>query len=393
MNENPQISKKTVDRLEARESIQQPLFIERFRSWLVFIVLLALLSLLVLWAFLGKIPTEVQGRAVALSSTGTFLLRAKVAGTLHDIFVHEGDTVKEGDPLLKIFNPDIKALLTHTVSEKFKHAQLLTELGLLNHTYEINEELYKKGLIAKIVVQDSRAKLLDKQIEIQASDAALAKLLNDLINASSAPPDRVRALFNDIVGNQKIRDLATVEDDLSVVHSPDAGKILEVFAHINEPLNRKDPLVWIEFPRQGANSEVFYSAVSADITGRVRPGMRVLIEPYNVNPQEYGSIIGKVKEVYPFPVSKAELMRWLENEQIVDYLIGKDKAVVTHVTVEPVLDQRTKSGFKWTSANGPPYTIPTGTVANLKLVIDEQPPISYLIPLWRIKEPLQIKGK
>jgi len=70
--------------------------------------------------------------------------------------------------------------------------------------------------------------------------------------------------------------------------------------------------------------------------------------------------------------------------QIVDYLM-ENSVAITNILVEPIPDPSTPSGYKWTSQEGPPFSIPTGTICKIKIVIDEQPPISYLIPLWKIK--------
>jgi HlyD family secretion protein len=94
-----------------------------------------------------------------------------------------------------------------------------------------------------------------------------------------------------------------------------------------------------------------------------------------------------VKKVYPYPVSKEELVQTLGNQQIAQFLVGNDPAK-TLLIIEPQLSDKTASGFLWTSTEGPPFTIQSGTLARVKLVIDEQPPISYLIPLWKIEKPI-----
>ena len=84
------------------------------------------------------------------------------------------------------------------------------------------------------------------------------------------------------------------------------------------------------------------------------------------------------------PVSEEELLQRVGNQKIVSLLEGKAQAVVL-VTVCPTLEKGNPSGYKWTSKNGPPFPIETGTVATLRVILEEERPISYLIPLWKLR--------
>jgi HlyD family secretion protein len=387
---NDKTKPETIARLEAREQITRPLFLIRPPYWLLFAAFFALIFLLLLWAFLGRIPIEAQGRGVALSPFGNFLIRAKQSGIVKEVFVREGEIVSKGMPLMKINNPAVSSLLAQIVADHFKIDQLSVQLDLLNHAYRLNESLFEQGLIAKLVVDESKAKLLDKEIEFGDTSSNLSKLYSDLINESPASAEEVRQATKNMFAGEKTKDLAAIADNLSLVRASQDGKVLEIFVKNHDVLQKVEPLIWMEYPPTQKALEIFYSAVNADIVGKVKKGMRVLIEPYSVDPLEYGAIIGRVKEVFPFPVSKTELMQSIQNEQIVDYLISKDIPVVSFAIIEPITDKNNPSGFKWTSQAGPPFKIPSGSVAKVKIVIDEQRPISYLIPMWKIKKALGI---
>ncbi len=377
---------ETIDRLSQSEATRQPLTIEFPKNWPIMAVLIVLASLLVIWAFWGRIPTQINGQGVSLNPSGTFLVEANTAGKMIEFFVHEGEEVEKSAPLGVIYNPDLKSLLVQIETTEYKIIHLKSELALLDKALEINEELFEEGLVAKLIVDGAKAKVYDKQISIEEAKSELKTLFSKLENSSPASGEIVQWAKGQLLDSKPTLDLQSIEDELSIIRSPEKGTVLEILVGEGDHIDRKEPIIWVEHPLDADEQEVFYSTVNANVIGRVEPGMRVLIEPLIVNPREYGAIIGEVKDVYPYPVSQEELVQTIGNKQIVKFLLG-ESPVVTLLVVNPKSDPETVSGFEWTSEQGPPFTIPTGTVCNLKLVIEEQPPISYLIPLWRIKEP------
>lgn len=376
--------KEASQRLASREHIHQMLTIEEPKNWLTVTVIIALILVLIIWSFWGRIPTEATGRSVALSPQGVFLIRSKSVGLVSEIFVREGEVIEENTPIARIYNPALRSNLTAIEASKYKIEKLTVELALLNHAYKINSELYEEGLIAKMVLDDSKASILNKQITIEEAKSDLSTLYSDLENISPTYNADVIVDSAIILSGDTPIDLEELEKELSTVTASSKGRVLEVLVNIGDTIDQKESLIWMERPHGPNELELFYAGVDADIIGKIDVDMKVLIEPNIVNPQEYGAIVGKVLKIYPYPVSKDELTQTIGNLQIVDFLLGKSKTI-TNLLIEPLSDPTTPSGFKWTSNEGPPFEIPTGTICRIKIVIDEQPPISYLIPLWKIK--------
>jgi len=46
-------------------------------------------------------------------------------------------------------------------------------------------------------------------------------------------------------------------------------------------------------------------------------------------------------------------------------------------------DPATASGFKWSSSNGPPMKVFSGTICNARVTVSKKRPISYVIPLFK----------
>lgn len=383
MNKKKDRPSQSFIRQREQDAIENPITIEQPKNWLIWFILLILGILLVTWAFFGKIPSEISGNAVSFSTSGTLLIQSKAAGVVAKLYVNEGEIIKKNDPLVRLDIPELHSLLSQISGSDQKIRKLRSELELLKQALETQERLWKEGLIAKLIIDQSKAKIYDKEIELENAFAEQARLIADLENVSPASKEEITKAKSLI--KKDPTQINTIEEALSIFKAPSSGTILEI--HVNEGslVNRKDPLVWMEYPPIGKDGTIFLATIGADNIGRVEEGMRVLIEPFTVNPQEYGALIGHVREIYGYPVSKEELTQEIGNEQIVNFLIGS-KPVATFMLIEPVSNPETASGFKWTSREGPPFNLQTGTLAQMKLVIDEQPPISYLIPLWRIKD-------
>jgi HlyD family secretion protein len=79
-----------------------------------------------------------------------------------------------------------------------------------------------------------------------------------------------------------------------------------------------------------------------------------------------------------FPVTQDEMFLLLENQSLVDTLrTGEDQL---QVDVKLRSDPSTPSGFKWSSSNGPPFSISHGTPVTATFVLGRQHPINLVFP-------------
>ena len=77
-------------------------------------------------------------------------------------------------------------------------------------------------------------------------------------------------------------------------------------------------------------------------------------------------------------------MSILGNGRLVQDLSGSSAPLKVIVSLE--LDKATKSGFKWSSPNGPPVGVFGGTLCSGSIVVSKRKPIGFVIPL--VKETL-----
>lgn len=162
------------------------------------------------------------------------------------------------------------------------------------------------------------------------------------------------------------------------------GRILEVSAARGQVLNPGMRLGTLE--AEDANAKMVSLVYLADKDGKqIKPGMTVQVTPSIVKRERYGGIVGKVTQVSPFPVTSQDISTIIGNEQLANTLaegVSKSGALV-QVFVELEKDSNTISGYKWSSSNGPPLKISSGTTTQVRVQIGELAPISYVIPIFR----------
>ncbi|NGX43170.1 MAG: hypothetical protein K940chlam7_01461 [Chlamydiae bacterium] len=376
--------RRSIRRLSSPEQIDQMLNLAQPIPWYPIVCVFILIIATLVWSFVGRIPTEVTGRGISLSPKGVFSIQSNTNGTVTDIRIAERDVLKAGDYIATIYNPKQKAILTEIESTLFKIVQLEKELVMLEERLVSRQSLYEEGLVAKTVVEDTQSNVYVKQIAIEDSKAKIENLLSELEETSSAGHEEAFDKEEVLETLKSGQDLQKLEDQLSKVYAPADGTVLEVLVDEGDLVDKKRNLVWMEYPKGTEEKELFYTYLPVQFGSKVLPDMPVRIEPAIVNPREYGSILGTVKEVSPYTVSEEEMLATLRNRQLVNYMMEGSPAVV-EVIVKPEVDETTASGYAWTSKDGPPFRIPTGTVCEVKITVEEQPPISYLIPLWKIK--------
>jgi hypothetical protein len=88
-----------------------------------------------------------------------------------------------------------------------------------------------------------------------------------------------------------------------------------------------------------------------------------------------------------FPSTPDGMKVVLRNEELVKELSSKGAPI--EVTADLYPDPATKSGYKWSSSQGPPTGIFSGTLASAQIVVQRQPPVEFVIP--KIKEIMGLK--
>ena len=145
------------------------------------------------------------------------VIEPKVAGTIEEIFVQEGQDVKEGEPLLRLYSEEV-------VSEK---NAVETELG------EANAKLAQLGIDQQLEMEAERAKVLDAREELNQAEDHL-ELQRILYDYGSVPRVELeKAEQNVETAKRRIAQSQRELELLTRKHEADKAAVVKTIA-INE---------------------------------------------------------------------------------------------------------------------------------------------------------------
>ncbi len=114
---------------------------------------------------------------------------------------------------------------------------------------------------------------------------------------------------------------------------------------------------------------------------KLKAGDEVRISPATVERTRFGSILGKIVSVSPFPVTLDAISNVVGSREIAVELSRSSSRI--GVMAELTLDEHTHSGYRWTSGRGPETEVTAGTTAQLQATVERRRPISFVIPILR----------
>jgi multidrug efflux pump subunit AcrA (membrane-fusion protein) len=164
----------------------------------------------------------------------------------------------------------------------------------------------------------------------------------------------------------------------SVVRSVAAGRVTALAATIGQIIrtganvaavekvaHTKDPLyATVYVPAENAASIPAHAAVDLTVS--------------SVPTQEYGVLRGHVKSVDRSAQSAQQISAFLGDSQLGEQFTKDGRPVAVLVKLDKA--SGTKSGYKWSSKDGPPFTLTSMTVATGSIRLADQRPVDWLLP-------------
>ncbi len=118
--------------------------------------------------------------------------------------------------------------------------------------------------------------------------------------------------------------------------------------------------------------------VAADQGKQILPGMEAQFSPGVVKKEEFGYMLGRVVSISEYPATAQGMMLTLGNQELVGQM-ARDSAPI-EVRIELVTNRETPSGYQWSTPQGPPMVIDSGTVGSGSITVSSQQPIRMIIP-------------
>ena len=410
--QSPLFRKKSLERFSSPEALDQLMSVTTPLSWLALVSCLLLLLVGVIWGVFGAIPTKVTGKGILLKNGSLHDVVSTGAGRIEDIAVVVDDTVKEGQVLAHLSQPDIQheiAAAESTLKNYEAERKLVFSLG--TKTADLKNSFIKKQhrtLQESITSGEQRLSFLQKQmtetrnlytqgiVTLEQHESAksdynrasqdLMKLRDELTNLSVQEID---------VTSQREKELITIDHKIgqvreqikalrenlnlhSTIISRYSGKVLELFKNRGAMISSGEPLLSLEIAGLDVaplSALVYFHPLEGK---KIKPGMKVNITPSTVKEEEYGSILGEVLQVSAFPASNKGMMRVLQNADLVKSLSEGGAPIMA--TVRLITNSASPSGFAWSSGSGPTIGIQAGTICSSRVVTNVQPPITLVLP-------------
>ena len=365
-----------LEKLSSPERLDVMMRVTSPAAWLALSALGAILLMLVVWGFLGSIAIKVQGKGILLRGDAVLEVTSGANGRVTEILVQENETIKEGDVVARLTQPELDEKIRNKRSElegamalagvnQSAQSQIIGRLQAqareLRARVETQEDAVQRGLLTNSQLLQTKQQLIQAEQQIATARAG--------IGDRQSRVDQVR------------RELSELEAQLGTtteVRSPYTGRVLEIAANMGDLLAPGSRVISLEAFEEPIEAVLYLPAAEGK---KIQPGMRAQVSPSTVRQEEYGFILGDVVSVSDYPVTPERLKKVLRNEQLVQDLAGKSAPI--EVSVKLLTDDDTDSGFKWSSSKGPPMKVFSGTVCSANVSVEEKKPISYVLPIFK----------
>jgi HlyD family secretion protein len=413
---NTEIFRKvSIERLSSPEQLDQLLKVNSMRSWAALLAVLILVSMTVVWAIRGSIATTAPGQGVIVRTGGVLNVVSSGSGVVASLNIKVRDRIRKHQVIAQVAQPALVERIRATaeaiaeaerqraVASQIRSGSAKLQMDALNRQREnadreikvlqeqaklvgeqipVEAELLAKGLLTRQQTIATQQKLVDIEGHIAAIGADLKRYDSEQFAIESQPmqgdvemQSRVTSLERELAGLRKELEVA------ANVISPYGGEVTELRVAPGSAVTAGEPILSIQLDLDELDVLVYVPSVMAK---QIHAGLEAQISPSTVRREEYGYLRGEVTSVADYPATPAALMRNFQNEPLVGSLTGGGPVTELHVRL--IADDRTPSGYSWSSPLGPRIKLSSGTLVSAQIVTKRQPPISFVIP--RVKEML-----
>ncbi|MFJ6749257.1 MULTISPECIES: HlyD family efflux transporter periplasmic adaptor subunit [unclassified Streptomyces] len=164
----------------------------------------------------------------------------------------------------------------------------------------------------------------------------------------------------------------------TVVRTLAAGRLTAMVATIGSVVTTGADVASVERIRKADDPLTATLYVPAQSGASVPVGASVDLTVQSVPTQQYGVLRGRVKAVGRTAQTRQRISGFLGSSQLGEQFSkdGQPVAVLVQLDRAP----GTKSGYRWSSADGPPYPVESMTLASGAVHLAEQHPIDWLLP-------------
>ncbi|MBS0650919.1 MAG: efflux RND transporter periplasmic adaptor subunit [Verrucomicrobia bacterium] len=164
------------------------------------------------------------------------------------------------------------------------------------------------------------------------------------------------------------------------IRSQVSGIVLAINVVRGEFIQPNQNLAWLQKKASPTEKQKVFAVFATDAGALLHPGMDVHVAFKAIDSERYGKMIGVIEKILPFTGSnQGKVFQSLHSEEWQAMLLDNETQYI--VVIDPELDPSTPSGYRWTSKEGPSFKVPPDALASVTVIVKEQRPIQYLIPL------------
>lgn len=371
MPQSPRLFRKAaLDALASPEQLDQPLPLIGGGTWALLLGLLGFVLVIGIWTVLGRVPVRLSGHGLLITPNALRLIQSESGGRVVSVHRAVGDCVARGSRLLTLQPMGLQ-------NEREKTARQLQELIFQDRreSYLEREELLgsRRDLERLLPYRASGAiaeqTFVDKELALKRLETQISTETNRRSQQISERRLERRRLDAEI---NRISDLL----------APAAGCINDQRVQVGNVVQPGQAVIELDTSRNGGvlESLAFFPAQDAK---RIRVGQSVQVTPGTTKAQRHGSIQGTVQSVQTLPVSEEALLNRLGSRSLVDELTAQSGGALIEVRTRLKRDRSTFSGYDWGGGGGPRLRLSSGTPTEVRVLVEQRQPISYLVPILR----------
>jgi HlyD family secretion protein len=424
--------KASLEKLSSPEQIDRLVPLTSSRSWMGIVFVSIILIALVVWGVLGNIPKKYQGQGVMMSSGGTVTIQSKMTGIISDIGVDKGDIIYKGQIIARIDQSDVVEEI-EKLEKELKQLKNKNQLAygskITEQTLEIakqNEEIKKQNIEILEALEDKKVyesdlskkeeAVVNNKILLDAGAISIEVYDDSILERDQAKRSRdgaiavyeqairnkeyldieleqliktKEALEKELLDNPDEEDLyAKIEDyknQLSKgdIYSTVDGKVLKINTDKYNIVQPGSGIVTVLEKGVDVNETSILFYLPIEQGKRILPGMSVNVYPSTINRQEYGHMKAIITKVSEYAITTDEIKETLGSDELANKFM--QMGVLVEINANLLKDENTRSGFYWSGKKGRDVVVNEGTICDVSVTIEENRPISLVIPLLKEK--------
>jgi HlyD family secretion protein len=382
-----------IERVASPDQLDLPMRVTTPISWAFVFGVALLIGALLYWLIFGSIPEKIQGQGMILAGEQVPSVQAPAAGRLVRFLAAVGDPVKEKDPVAIMELPELAAQI-RAADERVRdlegqNGRQSAQIENLKASYREQlaaaktdlarlQTLYREQRIALPRLRQAEARC--SEIEAQLLSVGMG---TENFGLQLGDAKRELAVLKTKIPEANVSHIKLPDGQIKVVvevkvRSASTGKVTARLVAEDELIESGQRILNLEEEAEGKPAR-FYLFVPLSPGKNIKLDMEVRVAPANVRSEDYGFLLGKVKNIGSQPVTPEEVIKIFKNEEI-----AKRYAKDSPYLVEVTLDRRADGKFAWTSKKGEKeIEVQNNTHCNAQIIVEDRAPITMIIPKIR----------